>query len=185
MPFSVRFENDTATLFSAVTGVLRADDVAAWEATLFAATQNLAPLTRFQVIDDLQGYEVADQNPAVHQLMRVVGPKFLAAHGFAVGFWRLYRDVSWDVPGSLGLSGKPSGKTSWRSSKNLSIFSSSKRACSMLSLSPKSFSQASWKLCISWSFRSTTAGYQKQKGSKAGMIGVIRRYPTKSWQIDF
>lgn len=47
----------------------------------------------FQFVDDLRGYDVSEQAPSVHQLMRVVTPRFLADHHFAVGFWRLYEQV--------------------------------------------------------------------------------------------
>jgi hypothetical protein len=57
---------------------------------LHKSTLELLPNAEFHFLSDLYGYDVAEQDVAVHKLMREVGPRFLAAHGFAVGFWQLY-----------------------------------------------------------------------------------------------
>ena len=93
MAHSVRFDHATNTLYSTVSGVLAAREVQMWDERLYTVSADLAPDGRFQFVDDLRGYEVADQDGAVHQLMRSVTPRFLAAHGFAVGFWRLYEQA--------------------------------------------------------------------------------------------
>jgi hypothetical protein len=93
MAYSVRFEPASSTLFSNLSGILSGQEVEAWEAALYEHATRLGPGTRFQFVDDLHGYEVADQDPKVHQKMRVVTPRFLADHAFAVGFWRLYEQV--------------------------------------------------------------------------------------------
>lgn len=90
MPHSVTLDEASLTLYSRLSGVLDAAQVREWEAALYTTSRQLPVGSRFQFVDDLRGYEVADQDPAVHQVMRSVTPTFLAAHGFVVGFWRLY-----------------------------------------------------------------------------------------------
>jgi hypothetical protein len=90
MPYSVHYDPSCSTLYSATNGVLDFGDVAAWEAELYGAVRTLSEGTKFQFIDDLRGYEVGDQTLAVHKEYREVTPRFLAAHGFVVGFFRLY-----------------------------------------------------------------------------------------------
>jgi hypothetical protein len=90
MPYTVHFDPTCGTLYSAVSGVLDCGDVAAWEAELYGAARSMPEGARFQVIDDLRGYEVAEQSTTVHKEMREVTPRFLAAHGFVVGFFKLY-----------------------------------------------------------------------------------------------
>ncbi len=101
MPFSVIFHDQRNLLESSVRGVLSAPDVAEWEAALVRATAELAPTAEFRVLDDWVDYEVADQDLRVHKLMREVTPRFLASHGFAVGFWRLY-DATPPAPSRVG-----------------------------------------------------------------------------------
>lgn len=93
MPYSVHYDADTSTLYTALNGRIGCDEVAAWEAELFGAARSLPEGTRFQMIEDLRGYEVAEQSVVVHKEARVVTPNFLAAHGFVVGFFRLYDET--------------------------------------------------------------------------------------------
>jgi len=90
MPFAVRFDPSTRVLHSSVEGVLSAREVEDWSRALHDSTAALPASAEFLFLSDLQGYEVADQDLAVHKRMREVHPLFLAAHGFALGFWRLY-----------------------------------------------------------------------------------------------
>ena len=93
MPHSVHLDEDNLTLYSRLSGVLTVAEVREWETSLYATSRRLAEGLRFQFVDDLRGYEVADQDHQVHQLVRSVTPTFLAAHGFVVGFWRLYEQL--------------------------------------------------------------------------------------------
>ena len=97
MPYTVHYDPSCGTLYTALNGVVSFGDVAAWEAELYGAARSLPAGTRFQVIEDLRGYEVADQDLAVHKEMRTVTPRFLAAHGFVVGFFRLYDEPAPDA----------------------------------------------------------------------------------------
>lgn len=90
MAYTVHFDPSCGTLYTAVNGHLDYGEVAAWEAELYGAARSLPEGARFQMIEDLRGYEVAEQSLAVHKEMRAVTPRFLAAHGFVVGFFRLY-----------------------------------------------------------------------------------------------
>lgn len=90
MPYAVHFDPSCQTLYSAVHGAMSFADVAAWEAELYGAARSLPEGARFQAIDDLRGYEVGEQALALHKELRTVMPRFLAAHGFVVGFFRLY-----------------------------------------------------------------------------------------------
>ena len=80
----------TRTLVTSVSGVLTLAEVAEWRDDLARTAGALPPGDEFRALIDIRGYEVADQDRAVHQVMREVVPTFLARHGFAVGFWRLY-----------------------------------------------------------------------------------------------
>lgn len=93
MPFFVRFDPVTTTLLSSVQGVLSATEVEEWGDALDRSVTGLPTAAEFRFLSDLHGYEVADQALAVHKRMREIGPRFLAAHGFAVGFWRLYEET--------------------------------------------------------------------------------------------
>lgn len=90
MPFFVRFDPDTARLTCSVKGILSPMEVEAWKDALYCSTADMPPAVTFQFVNDLYNYDVADQSLAVHKQMREVVPRFLAAHGFVVGFWRLY-----------------------------------------------------------------------------------------------
>ncbi len=70
--------------------MLSAAEVAAWRDALYGAAAAVPPGVTFRTLADIRGYEVAEQERAVHAAMREVLPAFLAAHGFAVGFWGLY-----------------------------------------------------------------------------------------------
>ena len=93
MPYTVHYDPSCGTLYTALNGVVDFTTVAAWEAELYGAARSLPEGSRFQVIEDLRGYEVGEQEIAVHKEMREVTPRFLAAHGFVVGFFRLYERV--------------------------------------------------------------------------------------------
>lgn len=90
MPYTVHFDPSCNTLYSAVSGKLDCGEIAAWEAELYGAARTLEDGASFQFIDDLRGYEVADQDLTAHKELREVTPRFLAAHGFVVGFFKLY-----------------------------------------------------------------------------------------------
>ncbi len=90
MPYTVHYDPSCGTLYTALNGLVDHGEVAAWEAELYGAARSLPEGARFQVIEDLRGYEVAEQAVPVHKEMREVTPRFLAAHGFVVGFFRLY-----------------------------------------------------------------------------------------------
>jgi len=94
MPYTVHFDASCNTLYSAVSGVLDCGEIAAWEAELYGAVRSLPEGTGFQMIDDLRGYEVASQALSAHKELREVTPRFLAAHGFVVGFFRLYEETA-------------------------------------------------------------------------------------------
>jgi len=93
MPYTVHYDADGRTLYTALSGTADFATIAAWEAELYGAIRALPEGSAFQVIDDLRGYEVGDQELAVHKEMRLVMPRFLAAHGFVVGFFRLYDEI--------------------------------------------------------------------------------------------
>lgn len=93
MPYTVHYDADCRTLYTALSGTVDFATVAAWEAELYGAVRALPEGSEFQVIEDLRGYEVADQALAVHKEMRQVTPRFLAVHGFVVGFFRLYEET--------------------------------------------------------------------------------------------
>lgn len=93
MPYTVHYDPTCGTIYTALNGVVDHGDIAAWEAELYGAARSLPEGARFQVIEDLRGYEVADQSLAVHKVMREVSPRFLAAHGFVVGFFQLYDET--------------------------------------------------------------------------------------------
>ncbi len=94
MPYTVHYDADCRTLYTALNGVVDFATVASWEAELYGAIRAIPEGSAFQVIDDLRGYEVADQALPVHREMRLVTPRFLAAHGFVVGFFRLYDETA-------------------------------------------------------------------------------------------
>lgn len=93
MPYTVHLDDSSSTLYSAVSGTLDCASIAAWEAELYGAVRSLPAGATFQFINDLRGYEVADQELIAHKEMRQVTPRFLAAHGFVVGFFRLYEET--------------------------------------------------------------------------------------------
>ena len=86
MPFHVEYDSASRTVFSSVSGILSPAEVTEWESALYETTRSFGSGSRFQFVDDLLGYEVAYQDLAVHNRMREVTPRFLADHGFAVGF---------------------------------------------------------------------------------------------------
>jgi hypothetical protein len=90
MASTTHYDPATRTLVTAVSGVVTLRDVAAWEDDLRRAADEVPEGAEFRALIDIRGYEVADQDRAVHQAMRQVMPTFLARHGFAVGFWGLY-----------------------------------------------------------------------------------------------
>ncbi len=93
MPWLVQYDPATATLHSRVSGVLPSADVTAWRDALYRTAAAIPRRAAFRVLADIRGYEVAEQERAVHAVMREVLPVFLAEHGFVVGFWRLYEAV--------------------------------------------------------------------------------------------
>lgn len=93
MPYTVHYDPSCGTLYTAVNGVVDFATVAAWEAELYGAVRALPAGSSFQVIEDLRGYEVGDQVLAVHKELREVTPRFYAAHGFVVGFFKLYEET--------------------------------------------------------------------------------------------
>jgi hypothetical protein len=101
MPFSVTFDPSVSTLTCALKGVLSEAEVDACSAALHAGTAELSPETEFRFFSDLYEYEVAEQDLAVHKRMREVVPVFLAEHGFALGFWRLY-EATPPLPSRMG-----------------------------------------------------------------------------------
>ncbi len=90
MAYTVHLDPSCNTIYTAVNGLVDHGELAAWEAELYGAARSLPEGSRFQVIEDLRGYEVAEQSLAVHKVMREITPRFYAAHGFVVGFFRLY-----------------------------------------------------------------------------------------------
>lgn len=93
MPYTVHYDASCGTLYTAINGVMDFATVAAWEAELYGAIRALPAGSDFQVIEDLRGYEVGDQAMAVHKELREVTPRFYAAHGFVVGFFKLYDET--------------------------------------------------------------------------------------------
>lgn len=90
MPWNVEYDPTSETLSSRVTGILSMTDVTEWRDALYRGVARRPAGTVFRALTDIRGYEVADQDRSVHAEMRQVIPVFLAEHGFAVGFWRLY-----------------------------------------------------------------------------------------------
>ncbi len=78
--------------FVRVSGVLTLDEVERWAAELDAQWSALRHDRPFVAVIDIRGYEVAEQDRAVHQRQRVVIPSLLARHGFEVGFFRLLEE---------------------------------------------------------------------------------------------
>lgn len=73
-----------------ISGVLRPEQVEEWERSLEQASNQIPNTVNFAMLVDIQGYEVSEQDKAVHQQQRVVIPTFLARHGFEVGFFQLF-----------------------------------------------------------------------------------------------
>lgn len=90
MPFFVHFDPDCAVLLSAVRGALSAVELEEWRLALLESTIGLPGAAEFRFLSDFYDYQVDAQDLAVHKRMREIGPRFLAAHGFVTGFWRLY-----------------------------------------------------------------------------------------------
>ena len=88
---TVTWLDDAQVLSTRVAGVLSLDDVERWRQDLQRTVRRLPREGVFRMLVDVRGYEVADQNRHVHQVMREVIPLFLAAHGFRVGFFDLYQ----------------------------------------------------------------------------------------------
>lgn len=90
MPWTGDYDSSKQTLISRVTGILAQEEVVRWRDGLYAAAAQIPPGGEFRALMDIRGYEVSEQERAVHTAMREVIPIFLAEHGFVVGFWRLY-----------------------------------------------------------------------------------------------
>jgi hypothetical protein len=73
-----------------ISGVLHQEQVEAWKQSLEQMSRQIPKHLNFTMLIDIQGYEVSEQDKAVHQQQRVVIPTFLARHGFEVGFFRLF-----------------------------------------------------------------------------------------------
>ncbi|MBD2072557.1 hypothetical protein H6F86_01225 [Phormidium sp. FACHB-592] len=82
-----------------ISGVLNQEQVEAWEQSLEQMSRQIPKHLNFTMLVDIQGYEVSEQDKAVHQQQRVVIPTFLARHGFEVGFFRLF-EVQNTIPPS-------------------------------------------------------------------------------------
>lgn len=88
---SVAWDNDRRILSTRLAGVLSPEDVQSWKDSLQRASRQIPKDSVFKMLIDIRGYEVADQDRQVHQVMREVTPLFLASHGFRVGFFDLYQ----------------------------------------------------------------------------------------------
>ncbi|MEP0914926.1 hypothetical protein NDI45_28940 [Leptolyngbya sp. GB1-A1] len=73
-----------------ISGILHQEQVEAWEQSLEQVSRQIPKHLDFTMLIDIQGYEVSEQDKAVHQQQRVVIPTFLARHDFEVGFFRLF-----------------------------------------------------------------------------------------------
>ena len=87
---SVNWHPEKSLLSTRVAGVLTAEEVQAWKDQLEQTSRRIPKEQPFKMLIDIRNYEVADQDREVHQVMREVTPLFLAAHGFVVGFFKLY-----------------------------------------------------------------------------------------------
>lgn len=97
------FAPDAGVLRTRLSGVLSAAEVGAWAADLEQAGRAIAFAHPFRMIVDIRGYEVAEQDPGVHRLQRLVIPTFLARHGFEVGYFRLF-EVENSIAAEAGLA---------------------------------------------------------------------------------
>lgn len=77
-------------LCTRVSGILQQEEVEAWERSLERTSSEIPQDLDFVMLVDIQGYEVSEQDKAIHQKQRVIIPTFLARHGFEVGFFRLF-----------------------------------------------------------------------------------------------
>ncbi|MBD1912077.1 MULTISPECIES: hypothetical protein [unclassified Leptolyngbya] len=80
-----------------IAGIVNHEQVEEWKQTLERESRKIPNHLSFSMLVDIQGYEVSEQDPAVHQQQRVIIPTFLARHGFEVGFFRLF-DIQNTIP---------------------------------------------------------------------------------------
>ena len=90
---SVAYDAAAGTLRTRLAGTLTLADVHAWRDALHAAGRAVPAVAEFRALVDIRGYDVGAQDMAVHRVQREVVPRFLAAHGFVVGFFRLYEET--------------------------------------------------------------------------------------------
>lgn len=90
MAWMTRYDSNGQTLMTQVSGVMTLPEVTAWRESLYQLARDLPPSAEFRTLIDLFGYDVAEQDREAHTALRETTPIFLAVHGFAVGFWRLY-----------------------------------------------------------------------------------------------
>ena len=76
-------------LSTRLTGVQSLESVRDWADALEAEAARIPADQSFAMLVDIRGYEVAEQPAEVHRVGREVIPRFLARHGFEVGFFRL------------------------------------------------------------------------------------------------
>ena len=72
-------------LLTRVAGILRQEQVEEWERDLERTSRQIPKNLTFVMLVDIRGYEVSEQERDVHQLQRIIIPRFLARHGFEVG----------------------------------------------------------------------------------------------------
>ncbi len=73
-----------------LSGVLTPEQVQRWREEIDRAGESIPAGREFGMLVDIRGYEVSEQDPAVHRVQREIVPTFLARHGFEVGFFRLF-----------------------------------------------------------------------------------------------
>jgi hypothetical protein len=73
-----------------LSGILQPEDLETWEQQLEDLSRQIPKHFDFAMLVDIRGYEVSEQDKALHQRQRVIIPTLLARHGFEVGFFRLF-----------------------------------------------------------------------------------------------
>ena len=75
-----------------LSGDLDKDDIIEWNESLNTTLQRLPPSTKFKILVNLYGFRARDFE--VHKQFRGVIPRTLAAHGWYVGYLRMFPEAN-------------------------------------------------------------------------------------------
>jgi hypothetical protein len=91
--FTSHWNSDEATLVTRLSGPIDLDGILNWKSGLYEAAEKIPADSRFKMLIDIRGYEVADIDREAHKVQREVIPIFLAEHDFRAGYLDLFPEV--------------------------------------------------------------------------------------------